>query len=190
MFLNKRILAQILKGIAPLIPVLILALNPGCNSIPGITDTEATVWLKIDIPESMVCLVDENDWCETDVTIQLNTKDPDPDDVSEYQQVILKYYQATFYRTDGGQIPIYLGAAGPLNALMPMPPSEITLRLGIVSPDAKNRPPLEYLRSNSYGYDPETGNSYISGYIIIEFWGEEMSGKNVKGEGSFSAIFY
>jgi hypothetical protein len=96
-----------------------------------------------------------------------------------YLDVKLTKYRVSYRRTDGGTVvpapfvrtlsgivPVG-GAAQPLNDVL------------IVAPEAVQQAPFAALFSNNGGVDPETGQRIVKLDVILEVWGETLSGDPV-----------
>ena len=170
-----------MKRITPVFVTLALALVVwSCGGSSTLNDTEASVFLTVDIseytPDIDLCL-QQSDITITSMEITSSTKDPQGAS-SAQQDVNLNRWVIRPYRTDGGTTAspewtydqaIFVPAGG--NADLE--------NYRIYPLEYLGEVPLAYLLPENGGFDPETGNSNIRQSFELQIFGQTVSGKNV-----------
>lgn len=154
-----------------------------CGGNSTLDDTEAAVYITVDIdlynPDIDICtyLALGTDVAIEGMTVQSNAKAPGTT-LGSAQDVRITRWVITPERNDGGE------TASP----------QAVLDQGVVVPaggttDLENWRiyPVEYLREVPLGYllpenggvDPETGSTHIRQRLVLQMYGETMSGKSV-----------
>ncbi|MBN2136021.1 MAG: hypothetical protein JW737_09840 [Acidobacteria bacterium] len=99
---------------------------------------------------------------------------------SSWLDIQIQEYQVTFYRIDGGtKVPNSLRRG--ITYIIPFNGSADLSNLTLLSAQQKAETPLWELGVN--GYDTETGNAVIEVNVLVEFFGEQMSGETVYASG-------
>lgn len=169
-----------LRLTAPLV-IALLAISCGGNS--SLDDTEAVVFLTVDMgtydPEVIVCDA-TSDVTITTMSVNSTPKAPGTT-LTANQDVRISRWVVTPHRTDGGTQAsqewvvdqgVYVPAGG-----------TATLNNWRVYPyDYFYEPPLSYLMPENGGIDPETGNANIRQALTLVMYGKTVSGKSVATE--------
>ncbi len=173
-----------MKDCLRLIAILfIAALAVSCGGNSSLDDTEAAVFLTVNIdeydPEVIVC-GSRADVTVTTMTIQSNPKDPNAA-LSPNQDVVINRWVVTPYRTDGGTVASreYVVDQG----ILVTAGGTADLSNWRVYPyDYFYEPPLSYLFPENGGIDLETGNQNIRQGLRLTMYGRTVSGKAVATE--------
>lgn len=170
-----------MKSFLQLCGVLALALAVGsCGGSSSLDNTEASVFLTIDIteynPDVDVCL-QQTDLAIANMEITSTTKDP-AGTVSPQQDVNLRRWVIRPYRTDGGS------TASPewsydQAVFVPAGGSADLENYRIYPLELLRQVPIAHLLPENGGFDPETGNRNIRQRLVLQMFGETMSGKQV-----------
>ncbi len=161
----------------------------GCTSIDGISDTESPVYLTLDIDNAYSCSVDTGDGCQITGTIYNYPKAP-LDEPTPLMDVIIRHIYVDFKRADSNEGGTLVPPSQHWEVTWNIPVDEsIDFEFNGLLNDA-DIPPLEYLKSTSYDYDPETGNTYIDCLVRFTFVGQDRAGNDVSCSGIVSVIFY
>jgi len=190
--------------------LLSLGLLLGCGDV-GVDDKASPVWLEVtdsyyeevgqDVAEIDVCDLELDDDTELfyctyfdeflEVSFMTHAVTPygyDNEDQTPYLDIHIKHYRVSYFRTDGGQnVP---GTYDEYCDLWCPYEDEVTHRIKILHADQKLDPPLIWLNAlESFGYCIETGEPIIKGFVVIQFWGKDNSGKNVEATTQFPVQF-
>jgi hypothetical protein len=162
----------------------------GCSGGNKTAETEAPVFLSVDIPSGPA---DVNISCEPDLTIpsftiKSTSKAPNvtlgPQDDAKLTEWVI-----TPVRTDGGTV------ASPqwrnyYNVYVPAGGSAAVSNYRIYPAEYYRQPPLNQLLPENAGYDKETGNRNIRQKLHIEVFGKTVAGAAVSVAFDITIQFY
>jgi hypothetical protein len=162
----------------------VAALMTGCSGGSALSDTEAAVFLVPEVtlynPEVNVCASLLVDLTVDEMSIRNESKDPDGD-VTANQDVLLRTWESTPYRTDGGSTatPVWTN-----DQVVTVPAGgDVDLEnYRVYGSEFLDDPPLNYLYPENGGVDPETGEPIIRQSITLKIYGRTVSGKRVATE--------
>ncbi len=123
------------------------------------------------------------------VTLRNLIKRPEIEVDPRLLDVVVRSYRVSYQRTDGGtQVP----APFTRSTTLLVPAGGLETELGsflAFESGAFNQAPFVALRSANGGTDPETGRNNITMDLIIDFFGETLSGEEVSARGRMGVTF-
>ena len=130
--------------------------------------------------------------CDQDVgTILMQAVLKNPIQISDqrFNDVRITSYRVSYVRTDGGkQVPAPFVRT--IDSLLTTGGSATSLsKFLIVQGDALSQAPFVALRTENGGRDPETGRPQVMMEVIVELFGETLSGERVSGSTRFPLDF-
>jgi hypothetical protein len=171
----------------------------GCSKIKGVNDKKSGNYIRISAGEANMSSdvlshdpPDIGDPFFASDSIQLTVENRPKGDSETFPSdqapglldVTLEYMRVSFVRTDGGEaspLPFTTGISGIVEVQ-----NNADILVNVVPVLWKQSPPLRYLildpRFNEPGYCPETGQSEIYGYLIIEVFGKNFAGDGVQAK--------
>jgi hypothetical protein len=151
----------------------------GCNEGPG--NSPAPVELVATIAQTLHVIDFADAECGQAGTVTLRNliKRTDVGTDQRFLDVRVTSYRVSYRRTDGGtQVPAPFMRT--LSMLVPAGGGETTLGTFLIfEPGATSQAPFAALRPNNGGVDPETGKRNVSMEVIMDFFGETLSGEDV-----------
>lgn len=160
----------------------------GCGGNSALDNTEAVVFLTVDVtefnPEVNVCLV-TGDLTVTQMSITSTPKDPRTP-LTSNQDVNLTTWEVSPYRTDGGTVtsPAW---SNDQSVYVPAGSSADLANYRIYPAEYLDDPPFNYLFPENGGVDPETGQAVVRESMTVILYGRTVSGKAVSTE---PAVFH
>jgi hypothetical protein len=154
-----------------------------CGGSSTLDDTEAAVYLTVEVelynPDIDICsfLALGIDVAIEDLTVQSNAKSPDVT-LGSQQDVRITRWVITPERTDGGTTasPQAIFDQG---IIVPAGGSTDLENWRVYPVEFLDEVPLARLLPENGGVDPETGNRNIRQRLVLQMFGETMSGKQV-----------
>lgn len=163
----------------------LLVLSAGCGGSSSLDNTEAVVFLTVEVkehnPEVNVCTANSG----ADLTIvkmEIESKPKSPGtNLSSNQDVNLRTWEITPSRIDGGTT---VSPSWQTNVGVFVEAGGLTLleNYRVYPVEFLDDPPFNYLFPENGGVDPETGNAIIRESLRLVIYGRTVSGKTVATE--------
>ena len=155
-----------------LIAVLALAVA-GCDDVAR----ESSPVELVATPENVIQRADLAAGCPLDGSVQVRSIVKNPASETTFLDVRLTRARISYRRTDGGT----LTPATFVRTISAIVPSggTTTLPISLFQLDATNGAPFAALMPANGGIDPETGRSVVEMDVILEIFGQTISGENV-----------
>ena len=160
-----------------------LVLSAGCSGGSALDNTEAAVFLTVEIdeydPEVNVCAV-FGDLTIASMNIESKPKDPDGD-LTANQDVSLRDWYVTPRRTDGGTVtsPEWYNA---ISVFVPAGGTTGLQNYRIYPEEYLDDPPFNYLFPENGGIDPETAQPLVREALGLVISGRVVSGKTISAQ--------
>lgn len=130
--------------------------------------------------------------CDLDIgtiLISARLKAPDLNVDQRFNDVRVTRYRVSYRRIDGGTL-VPAPFVRPIDILVTANGSAANLsKFQVFSSDAVVQAPFASLFPNNGGRDPETGRTVISLEVVLEVFGQTLSGTNVSASTSFPLDF-
>lgn len=168
------------RKLSVLLAVLLVPVLLSCNEINK-ADSPVELIASVNQTVSLLDLADPNCGSLGTINLQAIARRTDVADL-RFLDVKLKNYRVTYVRTDGGRtvpasfvrsISGLVAVNGSINSSTPF----FAFDFG-----ALNQAPFAALRPNNGGVDPETGQRQVKLDVIIDVFGETLSGQQVTGQ--------
>lgn len=134
----------------------------------------------------------ENEACDRDVgeiKIRAILKNPNPNVDQRFNDVRISRYRVSYVRTDGGTL-VPAPFVRSIDLLVPATGETADLgRFVVLQSEAVLQQPFAALFPQNGGRDPETGRRVVRMDVIMDFFGETLSGTNVSGRTRFALDF-
>lgn len=165
--------------------VAVLMAFAGCDDVAR---ESSPVELVATVTQSSVPLLDLGDPnCPDLRTVVLTAISKNPLSDETFLDVRLTRTRVSYRRTDGGTLRPS-SFVRTVSGLVPINGSA-TLDFRVLQPDAINEAPFAALMPSNGGVDPETGRSIVQMDVILEIFGQTLSGENVATSVSFPVDF-
>lgn len=130
--------------------------------------------------------------CDQDIGVilmQAVLKNPKQISDQTFNNVRITSYRVSYVRTDGGkQVPAPFVRT--IDALLTTGSAATSLsKFLIIQGDALSQAPFVALRTENGGRDPETGRPQVMMDVLVELFGETLSGERVSGSTRFPLDF-
>ncbi len=129
--------------------------------------------------------------CDRDIgtiNIEVRLKNPASNVDQQFNDVRVTRYRVSYRRIDGGTA-VPSPFVRPMDLLVSTGSSSSFGKFIVLTGDAIAQAPFASLLPNNGGRDPQTGRSFVSMEVILEVFGETLSGSNVSGSTSFPLDF-
>ncbi len=129
--------------------------------------------------------------CDKDIgTIEIESrlKNPASNVDQQFNDVRITRYRVSYRRIDGGTA-VPAPFVRPMDLLVKAGSPKSLGKFIVLTGDAIAQAPFASLFPNNGGRDPQTGRTFVSMEVILEVFGETLSGSNVSGSTSFPLDF-
>lgn len=130
--------------------------------------------------------------CDQDIgaiNIEARLKNPATNVDQQFNDVRITRYRVSYRRIDGGTA-VPAPFVRPIDLIVPATGASTSLgKFIVLTGDAIAQAPFASLFPNNGGRDPQTGRTFVSMEVILEVFGETLSGSNVSGSTTFPLDF-
>ena len=129
--------------------------------------------------------------CDKDIgqiNIEARLKNPAKNINQDFNDIRITRYRVSYRRIDGGTA-VPTPFVRPISILVSSGSSASLGNFIVLTSDAITQAPFASLLPQNGGRDPQTGRAFVSMEVILEVFGETLSGSNVSGSTSFPLDF-
>jgi hypothetical protein len=129
--------------------------------------------------------------CDKDIgqiNVEARLKNPAANINQDFNDVRITRYRVSYRRIDGGTA-VPAPFVRPISILLSGGSSASLGKFIVLTGDAITQAPFASLLPQNGGRDPQTGRAFVSMEVILEVFGETLSGSNVSGSTSFPLDF-
>lgn len=170
---------------------LTVALVAGMIGCKGVSETSAPVELVASSAQELHVIDLSDADCPSIGTVELRNliKRPDAATDTRFLDVRLDAYRVSYQRTDGGTL-VPESFTRSLSSFVAAGGASTSIDSFLVfEPDSLAQAPFAALRQANGGTDPETGKRSVDMDVIIDFFGETLSGEDVSARTRFGLTF-
>jgi hypothetical protein len=124
-----------------------------------------------------------------EIKVEARLKAPDANTDQRFNDVRITRYRVSYVRTDGGTA-VPAPFVRSMDALITAGGGSTSLTSFVVlTSDSVSQAPFTSLQPNNGGRDPQTGRPVVRMDVVVEVFGETLSGTNVSGTTRFPLDF-